>query len=356
MHNEIRFLGVLSTILIACSGASPEELASDGDRGDLGVELQLAPGVTLNTVAWSVSHAASGFSRNGSVNVKSSSSLRFRVGGLPTGSGYTLELSATSADGSFNCSGFADFTVSAGAPVQVEVTLACSRPARNGSIEVTGTTQICATIDSLDVSSLDAGLEAPVALAVSALGATAFAWTASAGTFSDPASATPTFTCPATPGVVSVSVAASPGGDACPDSTASLEIDCQPLPATFTNVYTEVLAARCTGCHRPGGPGVSGGLLDMSTQAVAYASLVGVPAAGTAAGTSGIACNALSPAATRVVAGDADASILYDKVQSKVEGVQPECGSVMPPGAAAPLTAAQISLLAAWIEAGALDD
>jgi hypothetical protein len=358
MHYGIRFLSVLSTSLIACSGAMPEDGAGDASRGDVGVELQLAPGVTLNTVSWTVTNAASGFTRSGSVNVKSSNSIRFRVGGLPAGSGYSLELSGTSVDGSLTCSGSATFTVALGAPIRVDVTLACSRPPRNGSIEVSGTTQICATIDSLDVSSLEAGLGAPVALSVSASGATAptFAWTASAGTFNDPASASPTFTCPATPGVVTVNVAATPGGASCPSSTASVEIDCQPLPPTFTNVYSEVLGARCTGCHRPGGPGVTAGLLDLSTQAIAYTSLVGVAAAGTAAGTSGIACNALSPAAMRVVAGDADASILYDKVQSKVEGVQPECGSVMPPGAGAALTAPQISLLAAWIDAGALDD
>ena len=56
----------------------------------------------------------------------------------------------------------------------------------------------------------------------------------------------------------------------------TVDVTCDTLNPTFTNVYANVISARCTSCHRPGGGGVNVGMLDMSTQAAAYANLVGV--------------------------------------------------------------------------------
>ena len=93
----------------------------------------------------------------------------------------------------------------------------------------------------------------------------------------------------------------------------------------------------------------------MSTQATAHANLVGVAAAGTGAGTSGITC--VSAMLTRVIAGNSADSLLHNKVASKLAGVLALCGSPMPlPGGAVPLTQAQVDLIAAWIDGGALND
>jgi len=69
-------------------------------------------------------------------------------------------------------------------------------------------------------------------------------------------------------------------------ATQSADVVCDTLNPTFTNVYANVIGVRCTGCHRPGGSGVTVGMLDMSTQAAAYTNLVGVTSAGVGAGTS----------------------------------------------------------------------
>lgn len=105
-------------------------------------------------------------------------------------------------------------------------------------------------------------------------------------------------------------------------------------PPTFTAVYA-IITARCASCH-----GASGGL-NMSTRAMAHANLVGVAAAGGACGSSGL---------TRVTAGDASRSLLYEKVAGT-----PSCGARMPRNATA-LTAAQIETIRAWIAAGARND
>jgi hypothetical protein len=63
------------------------------------------------------------------------------------------------------------------------------------------------------------------------------------------------------------------------------------------------------------------------------------------------------PPLVRVIAGDSANSLLWTKVQSKLVGQLAPCGSPMPlPGSAAPLTAAEVDLIAAWIDGGAMND
>jgi hypothetical protein len=109
--------------------------------------------------------------------------------------------------------------------------------------------------------------------------------------------------------------------------------------ATFTNIYTSILQPACA-THHSGGASASGAL-DMSSQALAFSNLVGVKAAGSACGTSGD---------IRVVAGSPTESLLYNKVN----GTQ-SCGAQMPLGGPY-LPADEISLIEAWITAGAMNN
>src|SRR5258708_26377601 len=86
-------IGVISTL--ACSGAEPDKKNPDA-MGTVAMELQLAPGVTVNVVNWSISNAATGFSRAGTVNVQFSNTIKFQVGGLPSRDRFHLSISATS--------------------------------------------------------------------------------------------------------------------------------------------------------------------------------------------------------------------------------------------------------------------
>jgi hypothetical protein len=310
-------------------------------------------------VTWTINNATTGFTRSGTVNVRFSNNLQFLTGAIPAGSGYTILLAATSADGAFSCTGMASFNVTAGGITPIGLTFNCSTaPPGQGGIVVTGTTQVCANLDSVGVSPLETAVNTPIALSATASAGslpTTFAWTATAGTFDNATSATPTFTCPSMPGPVTITVVVSPSAPSCPTvTTQSVTVNCTELTPTFTNVYSSIISARCTGCHRPGGSGVTAGLLDLSTQAAAYTNLVGVAAQGTSAGTSGITCASTSLA--RVVPSDASSSLLFAKVHSKLAGALAPCGSPMPPGSSASLTAAQIDLIGAWINAGAVND
>jgi hypothetical protein len=122
---------------------------------------------------------------------------------------------------------------------------------------------------------------------------------------------------------------------------------------TYTRVWTEVLEAKgCAGefCHGSGQGGLS-----MDSKADAYLNLVGVAAAGPACSASG---------KMRVVAGNPEASLLFEKISSNP---MPSCGDRMPIGArlepdcltpdpSVCTTQAEIQLVRDWIMAGALDN
>jgi len=105
---------------------------------------------------------------------------------------------------------------------------------------------------------------------------------------------------------------------------------------TFADVYM-IISAKCgggaTGCHVTG----SSGGLEMPNADEAHMNLVGV-ASEECAGE------------MRVVAGDADASVLYQAVANASSCV----GERMPRGGA-PLSTAEITTIRDWIEAGAMD-
>jgi mono/diheme cytochrome c family protein len=357
LRTGILVITLASAMSIGCS--PPPSSPGDGEVGTVGFELQIAPGVTISTISWNVANAGTGFSQSGTVNVQNSNTIRFQVGGVPAGTGYTITLNATSVGGAFTCNGSTGFDVAAGMTTSVSLTLTCQANGNgSGSVVVSGTTAVCATITGLSVLPLETTVNGPIALSATATAGPltpTFAWTATAGSFDNAASATPVFTCPATPATVTITLAVSPTAPGCTSATRTVDVVCDTLNPTFTNVYANVIGARCTGCHRPGAGGVTVGMLDMSTQAAAYANLVGVPSAGTGAGTSGITCASIAMA--RVSAGNATGSLLYNKVASKLAGVNAACGSPMPlPASAVALTQAQVDLIAAWIGGGALND
>jgi len=352
----ILFVAVMSAVPAGCFQPPP---SADDDVGTIGLSLQVAPGVTISTISWNITNTAVGFSRSGTVSVQNSNAIRFQVGGLPAGAGYTIALTATTTDGAFSCAGSATFSVMSGVTSPVSLTLTCTANGNGtGSVVVNGSTAICTTITSLSAAPLETIVNSAIALAATVAAGSltpTFAWTATAGSFDDPATAMPVFTCPSSPTNVTITLAVSPTAPGCTSATRSVEVTCTTLNPTFTNVYTNIIGARCIGCHRPNSSGVSAGNLDMSTQATAYANLVGVASAGTGAGTSGITC--VAAALTRVIAGNSAGSLVYNKVASKLANVLAPCGSPMPlPGSGASLTQAQVDLMAAWIDGGALND
>jgi hypothetical protein len=129
--------------------------------------------------------------------------------------------------------------------------------------------------------------------------------------------------------------------------------------STFTAIYTSIIGTSCLPCHSTGN-GALLGMLDMSTQQNAYTNLVGssgtgVAARGMTAGASGTTCASIA-GLLRVAPSNASSSLIWEKVNSKLQATAAPCGSPMPAGAAAALTSAQVDQIAAWISSGALNN
>jgi len=135
----------------------------------------------------------------------------------------------------------------------------------------------------------------------------------------------------------------SPGAD-CTDGTVG---DCiygtsVPVDPTWTSIYTQLVQPLCgTRCHAAGLPDFRDTThLDLSTQRLAYEQMVGVAASGTTCAGAG----------THVLPRDSANSLLVNLM-----GDTPRCGVKMPQGGPY-LTATQLSVVAEWVDAGALDN
>ena len=106
-----------------------------------------------------------------------------------------------------------------------------------------------------------------------------------------------------------------------------------------TDVYEMVIRRRCSACHNDA-PSF-GGLAFFPSAAMAYSSLVDVPAG------SAEANQCKNSGLVRVKPGDPEHSLMYLKL------TKPPCGSQMPPAAVAQPTPEQVELVRKWIADGA---
>ncbi|HVU53324.1 MAG TPA: hypothetical protein VHL80_21715 [Polyangia bacterium] len=226
--------------------------AGAGPAGSVGLAVTLAGGASVGSVSYLVT-GPSAFSTSGAFDVSSSDTVSAVIGPLPAGNGYSIALSATSTDGTEPCAGSsAPFDVTAHATTTVTVTLRCHEPARDGSLVINGTLNVCPTADGVTATPDEVLLGGTISLAAlahdpdSSPSPLAYAWTVSppgAGTLGGGATATPTFTC-ALPGPVTLSFTVTDGdpAPACTD-TASVTVTCTanacgPAPAACAGVTT----------------------------------------------------------------------------------------------------------------------
>ncbi|MET0794474.1 MAG: hypothetical protein ABW061_23330 [Polyangiaceae bacterium] len=331
---RIVFLCLAAPALAACSAdpSSPSSEA-DGDRSSsIGLELQLAPGLTLNQANY-VIVGPGGFSRSGAINVSNSSTLSAVISGLPAGIGYSITLTGSATDGNTTCSGAASFDVVAHETTRVTVSFACHQTSSTGSVSVNGTVNVCPSLDGINANPAEVLVGGSVALAATAYdsdnapAALSYAWSASSGTLSDSTAAAPTFTC-TVPGSVNIALSVS-DGDATPDcaAQASITVLCTPTSAQVQ----AILDANCTSCHSGSAPARGLSLVDVKVS-------IGVAAAGCAQ-------------KLRIASGSAARSYLVDKLLGAAQDGACFSGKQMPLGKPA-LPASDLALISAWINAG----
>src|ERR1041384_7978578 len=93
-HARMSLAGVVMAIATLAAGCSAE--SADQAMGTVSMDLQIAPGITINTVNWTITNAGTGFNRSGVTTVRFSNLISFQTSAIPAGSGYTITLTATS--------------------------------------------------------------------------------------------------------------------------------------------------------------------------------------------------------------------------------------------------------------------
>ncbi len=224
------------------AGNSGSITSQDG-TGSVSFALTLVPGVTLPSASYTITGPA-GFSKMGTINLTSSSTLSALISGLPAGMGYAITISSTASDAVTTCGGSATFNVAARATTVVVVALDCHQPATTGSASISGVINVCPVVDGVSATPAEVTVGASIALAAAAHDADngpsplTYAWTATGGTLSSATAQSPTLTC-TTPGPVTVSVTASDGDTkpGCAD-TESATVTCT---GAVTGVVTSAL-------------------------------------------------------------------------------------------------------------------
>jgi hypothetical protein len=224
-----------SALVTACGGEpDPARPTTEADAGSIGLKLVLPTGAAINAVSYAIT-GPGGFSKTGSLDVSHSKGVSGIIGALPAGNGYSITLSASTADGSTSCAGSGSFDVAAHTTNPVSVTLDCHEGARTGSVAVNGTINLCPVIDGLAANPAEVTVGSALSLMLSAHdsdaapSALSYKYSASSGSFSSTTSATTSFTCTA-PGKVTITAVASDGDVPC-DATTSVDVVCS-LPGS----------------------------------------------------------------------------------------------------------------------------
>jgi arylsulfatase A-like enzyme len=202
--------------LLACS-SQPLDDASAGDAergGSLGVNLEVAPGVTLKSVKYTLS--GNGFSKTGSIDVSGAPTISGTIGGIPAGKGYTLTLSATSTDDATSFSGSAKLDVTAGKTTSVTIRLKGTVKSGNGSVSVNGSLNVAPVLDEVTVTPATVNVDRTITLSSvardvdAAPKALSYYWSTTGGVISDPISPHATLTSDR-PGTFTVTLTVSDG-------------------------------------------------------------------------------------------------------------------------------------------------
>jgi len=195
--------------------------------GDVTFALTLAPGLSLNTVAYTIS-GPNAFTKSGSIDVSHSATVSAVISGLPAGTGFNISLTGTATDGTTTCLGSATFDIVAHQTTSVTVHLDCHQAATTGSVLVNGTLNICPVADGVTATPAEVLVGSSISLAAAAHDTDsgpsplAYSWTASSGTLSDATAANPTFTCTlAGPATLTLTVS---DGDPAPGCTSSASV------------------------------------------------------------------------------------------------------------------------------------
>jgi arylsulfatase B len=199
----------------ALHGCSSEPVSDGAEQvGSLGFNLEVAPGVTLNSVTYAIT--GNGFSKTGTIDTSGSPTVNGTIGGIPAGNGYTITLTAISVEDETSFTGSAVFNVTARGTTSVTIHLRGTGTTGNGNVTVNGTFNVGPVLDELTVTPLTVFVGNTITL--SGVGRdpddgpspVSYYWSATGGVIDDPIAPSATLTS-ATPGTFTVKLTVSDG-------------------------------------------------------------------------------------------------------------------------------------------------
>jgi len=190
---------------MGCDGAKTTAGSEGGRRvAEAEMQIRLPDGSDLSVLEWDITGGPAMTARSGMVNVGNSATIRFRVGGLPVGPGYHIELSGTSSTGTA-CAGEADFAITDNLVTQVMMTLICGDGVgdvdNDGDLDLSVNVEQndgCPVITAITALPLEVFVGSSLSLeAASTSPSASYAWSGPGGTFSSASSAATSYTCTA---------------------------------------------------------------------------------------------------------------------------------------------------------------
>jgi hypothetical protein len=243
LFNLVTIAGLSALVGCALTPGTPQEAtgpAKDG-IGSVELALQAAPGVLINSFAYTISGSGPQM-YSGNINVANASTLSTTIGNIAAGTGYTLGLTATSVSGQTNCAGVSSsFNVVAGATTTVSVAIRCVTAPKTGSVIINGTINVCPNIDSVSANPPTGNvitISSAASDANNGPSPLSYSWTTSFGTLSSTTAQNPTLTCSA-PGTASLTLTVSDGDAAC-NATFNMSVTCPPDSALSEPAWVEI--------------------------------------------------------------------------------------------------------------------
>ena len=223
-------IGIAALLIGACKGAIREPA---GDRigsqlGQVGVALQVAPGTMLRTVRYTLTRGGE-FARSGALQASVGTTFNL-VLRLPAGAGYRLGLAAQ-LEGEARCVGMAEFDVVIGGTTRVDVRMRCEGAPSLGTIHINGNLNLCPFAERISAMPAQARIGGSIVLVASVRDVDSGPaplmqrWSASSGTFADPAALSTRFTCTQA-GRARLVLALADGDEGCTGAGSQLEVLC----------------------------------------------------------------------------------------------------------------------------------
>jgi arylsulfatase A-like enzyme len=198
-------------------GGCSREPSSHSDvetAGTIGLTLAADPGVTLNAVTYSIT--GNGLTKTGAIDTSDSPTISGTIGGIPSGKGYTITLTAKSVDGNITFTGSATFDVTAGATTSVTIHLNGASKTGNGSVSVNGTINVNPRVDEVTVTPQTVFVGGSIKLSAagsdpdSGPSPLSYYWSTTGGVIDNPIGPNATLTS-ATPGTFTITLTVSDG-------------------------------------------------------------------------------------------------------------------------------------------------